>query len=47
MNIKELTELLKNSNNKYNEDNENYYEPNTYTNIVYKNFENEVILYDN
>lgn len=36
MNINELMELLKNSNDKYNEDNDNYYAD---TNI-YTNFEN-------
>ena len=38
MNINELMQLLKNANNKYNEDNDNYYE--TDTKNLYKNFEN-------
>lgn len=38
MNINELMELLNNSNDKYNEDNDNYYE--TDTKNLYKNFEN-------
>lgn len=38
MNINELMELLKNSNDKYNEDNDNYYD--TDTKNLYKNFEN-------
>jgi hypothetical protein len=38
MNINELMQLLKNANDKYNEDNDNYY--NTDAIDLYKNFEN-------
>ena len=43
MNINELMELLKNSNDKYNEDNDNYYaDTNIYTNIeIEKNYNYE------
>ena len=43
MNINELMELLKNSNDKYSEDNDNYYaDTNIYTNIeIEKNYNYE------